>query len=511
MRNLFLSIILFVFVNIISAQVTQEWVSIHQNINNYSSSGNIIKFDNSGNIVVAGESGGEIVVIKYSNNGTVIWTTIYPQSCNGAVSLAIDNNNNIYVITTTTNESSRDILTIKFNPQGTIQWVSRFSNPGYSLDLAVKVIIGTDGYVYVLGDICLVQYEFVSLLIKYNASNGDSLWTRIYYESDDGRDMVMDSHNNIFIAGWGLKIIKCNSDGKLIWETNTISGAEPMALTLDKKGNLFVTGDIYGLSSEMDCITAKYDSTGTTKWVKTFTTNHYDWPYSIAVDDSSNVFIAGFCTPYQNYSRACLVVKYNTTGTKLWEKYYLTSTNYDDRFLKIVVDKYGNCYATGSYCYSGPDYHYIITRKYSKNGDLIWSKAYTIGSFSETRDLIIDSLYNIYVTGYSPPGLTTIKYSQIINISLIGTEIPSAYSLSQNYPNPFNPTTKIKFDVMRNGNVKIMVYDIMGREVQTLVNESLKPGTYEASLDGSKLNSGVYFYKLITDGFTETKKMLLIK
>ena len=377
---------------------------------------------------------------------------------------------------------------------------------------------------YVLGDICLVQYEFVTLLIKYNASNGDSLWTRIYYELSDPNDMVMDSHNNIFIAGYGLKVIKCNSDGKLLWETNKISGGETMALTLDKKGNLFVTGDIYGQSSEMDCITAKYDSTGTTKWVKTFTTNHYDSPYSIAVDDSSNVFIAGFCTPYQNYARACLVVKYNTIGTKLWEKYYLTSTNYDDRFLKIVVDKYGNCYATGSYSYLGPDGRYMITRKYSKSGTLIWSKAFTIGSFSEARDIIVDSLYNIYVTGASQAGsnnvnLTTIKYSQTINIFLIETEIPSAYTLSQNYPNPFNPTTKIKFSVVNgfpigtfeNDKVVLKVYDVMGREVQTLVNESLKPGTYEATFDGSHLSSGVYFYKLITDGFTETKKMLFLK
>ena len=110
---MFLSIILLVFVNIVSSQVTQEWVSIHQNINNYSSSGKIIKFDNSGDIVVAGNSGDYIVVIKYTNNGNVIWTTIYPQSGDGAVSLTIDNNNNIYVITTTANESSRNILTIK--------------------------------------------------------------------------------------------------------------------------------------------------------------------------------------------------------------------------------------------------------------------------------------------------------------------------------------------------------------------------------------------------------------
>ena len=96
-------------------------------------------------------------------------------------------------------------------------------------------------------------------------------------------------------------------------------------------------------------------------------------------------------------------------------------------------------------------------------------------------------------------------------INNLGTETPSKYSLSQNYPNPFNPSTNVKFDIVRSGDVKVVVYDVMGREVQTLVKESLKPGTYDVTFDGSMLNSGVYFYKLITDGFTETKKMLLIK
>ena len=96
-------------------------------------------------------------------------------------------------------------------------------------------------------------------------------------------------------------------------------------------------------------------------------------------------------------------------------------------------------------------------------------------------------------------------------INPTSTETPSKYSLSQNYPNPFNPTTNIKFSIVNTGEVKLVVYDIQGREVQTLVNESLKPGTYEAAFDGQALNSGVYFYKLVTGNFTETKKMLLIK
>jgi hypothetical protein len=102
-------------------------------------------------------------------------------------------------------------------------------------------------------------------------------------------------------------------------------------------------------------------------------------------------------------------------------------------------------------------------------------------------------------------------FSEIIGIQNVSTETPSLYSLSQNYPNPFNPITNVKFSIINSGNVKLVVFDIMGREVQTLVNERLRPGTYETTFDGSKLNSGVYFYKLITDAFTETKRMTLLK
>ena len=104
-----------------------------------------------------------------------------------------------------------------------------------------------------------------------------------------------------------------------------------------------------------------------------------------------------------------------------------------------------------------------------------------------------------------------------ISVKEITVELPTKYSLSQNYPNPFNSSSKFKFQNSKLGDVKIVVYDIMGREVQTLVNETLKPGTYEATFDGSALNSGVYFYKLSVadptgrNGFTETKKMLMIK
>jgi hypothetical protein len=100
-----------------------------------------------------------------------------------------------------------------------------------------------------------------------------------------------------------------------------------------------------------------------------------------------------------------------------------------------------------------------------------------------------------------------------IGIKKLSNEVPEKFELFQNYPNPFNPSTKIKFDipVKSVGQTFLSVYDILGREVATLVNEKLNPGTYEVEWNASNYPSGVYFYKLETGNFTETKRMMLIK
>lgn len=91
------------------------------------------------------------------------------------------------------------------------------------------------------------------------------------------------------------------------------------------------------------------------------------------------------------------------------------------------------------------------------------------------------------------------------------TKIPANFSLSQNYPNPFNPTTNIKFAIPKEGNVSLKVYDMLGNVVATFIDGYLKAGTYNAEFDGSNYSSGIYFYQLNANGFSETKKMSLIK
>ena len=106
----------------------------------------------------------------------------------------------------------------------------------------------------------------------------------------------------------------------------------------------------------------------------------------------------------------------------------------------------------------------------------------------------------------------------LIGINKISSNIPDKFELFQNYPNPFNPTTKIKFSIPTAGDVKLIVYDILGREIQILVSGQLQPGTYEGEFDGNNFSSGIYYYTLKTDasaslrtGYFETKKMVMIK
>jgi hypothetical protein len=93
----------------------------------------------------------------------------------------------------------------------------------------------------------------------------------------------------------------------------------------------------------------------------------------------------------------------------------------------------------------------------------------------------------------------------------VGTIAPTEYTLQQNYPNPFNPSTQIKFSVQQSSNVKLIVTDILGKEVATLVNDNLNVGNYNVNFDAAALSSGVYFYTLITDNFKQSRKMILMK
>jgi hypothetical protein len=130
----------------------------------------------------------------------------------------------------------------------------------------------------------------------------------------------------------------------------------------------------------------------------------------------------------------------------------------------------------------------------------------------------VDKYLNVYVTGGGAisTDIKTIKYSQPDAIKQIYTEVPNKFNLFQNYPNPFNPSTKIMFSLPSVGqrhvfDLQLVIYDILGREITTLINRQLQPGTYEVNWIATNYPNGVYFYRIQAADYTSVKKMVLVK
>jgi hypothetical protein len=132
------------------------------------------------------------------------------------------------------------------------------------------------------------------------------------------------------------------------------------------------------------------------------------------------------------------------------------------------------------------------------------------GAYTSTDTSGLDSAVNW--TMYANSIVEIARWSTTLGINLISSEIPKEFKLHDNYPNPFNPATTIKFDVANESFIKLKIYDVLGREIETLINSTLAPGYYETRWDASRYMSGIYFYQLIVDDKQlSVKKMMLIK
>jgi hypothetical protein len=127
-----------------------------------------------------------------------------------------------------------------------------------------------------------------------------------------------------------------------------------------------------------------------------------------------------------------------------------------------------------------------------------------VGDWTEPEDL---ALADTLMYWYGPNGLW---WDHTVSVEVENSEIPETYALSQNYPNPFNPTTQINFSVPQASMVRVVVYDVVGREVDVLVNEFLEAGNFKTSWNAG-YSSGIYFYRMETSSFVQVKKMILMK
>lgn len=305
--------------------------------------------------------------------------------------------------------------------------------------------------------------------------------------------------NTIYVSAVDRKIYALNLDGSIKWSEGCI-GISRQPLTIDNSGNIyFIPG------CEPPGAIISLDSTGNLRWEYILTINetlHFD-ETSVAIDYEGNIYyfysvrIEG--TPYGR------IESVNYFGNHRWT--YQFEEPWEWIIMPLVVDKEGTVYCGSTYGY----YYYAI----SNQGELLWK--IPLNGYYVDNSTAIGSDGTLYI-GTNKGSTHTQGQKTLIAIQDTGTvsvnEEPiliKDYALLQNYPNPFNPNTIINYQLPAGSNVTLKVYDLLGREVATLVNEIKPAGSYEIEFNASALTSGVYFYKITAGDYVSTKKMILLR
>jgi hypothetical protein len=532
-------------INNLSAQYQQEWIrKVSGTASNSADYGNNIAFDKQNNVYVAGyvKNSGTIYdyyLIKYNSAGYAIWNRTYNNPANNydlLNSLTVDDFGNAYVTgSSDIPVNTNDCVTIKYDSSGNLKWINIYDYGVGKNDYGTVIKIDIDKNVYVCGKSYLTDFETDFLLIKYD-SLGTQKWVRrCRGENVDNTvsDMVLDKSGNIYITGGSVRYstlmdfltIKYSANGDSLWsrryDYDTLANI-PLSIAIDSTGNICVTGYANDdVNNNTTLITLKYDGLGVLLWEKTYQnnpTNFNDYGFHMGIDRYNYIYVAGYTTvgPDIITNRDYLTIRYKPNGDTSWVRKYNGPGNNFDWPYKLAIDRQCNVYVTGGSTGSSGNMDYF-TISYDTLGNVIWSTRYngTGNNDDFAQYIALDNAQNLFVTGHAyelgTGGIVTMKFSKNVGIQNINENIPDNYVLYQNYPNPFNPVTNIKFNLPKPGFTKVEVYDMLGKKVETLVNQHLTPGNYKVTFDASHLSSGIYFYNLNSESFSETKRMILLK
>ncbi len=529
-----------------NTQGVQQWVNRYNGQTHSYDEASCLVIDNENNLYITGASEGsgtyfDYATIKYNANGERLWTARYNGPGNGrdyAHSVAIDILGNVYVTGESYNSGTDyDFTTIKYNPNGVEQWVQRYNGSANRYDAGSDICVDRLGNVYVTGFCENLTTDFDYLTIKYNP-NGEIQWIKTYNGPSNIIDyanvLTVDNEGNVYVTGasfgsgtfYDYATIKYNAQGETLWvrryngPANYSDGA--FAIAVDSLGNVYVTGRSYGSGTNRDIATIKYNRDGIQEWVQRYNgpTNGEDGAYALAVDFQGNVYVTGY-SYNSSTGKDFITIKYSNDGILQWVQRYDGSGNEDESY-DIKLDNAGNVYVAGTSYGLGTNFDYV-TIKYSSDGVQQWLHRFNgSGNFDDKAvSLGIDGMNNIYVTGKSygfgsSYDYLTIKYTQGSGIEQTNNGLYAQNNYLKAYPNPFRNQISIIYTLHQTENVILRIYDVTGQLIKTLVNEKQVPGKYQIHWNGTneqnqKVSPGIYFYLWQTKNNLECKKILMIK
>ncbi len=418
-----------------------------------------------------------------------------------------------------------DIFILKLNTQGDVLWSKKAGGPG--IESIEDITVDETNHIYItggfangaqFGSVLLTTPNNESVYVAKYSTTGNIQWANGYgggmFSSgyaitiDSGgflratgrfRDQITFGQTTLYSAGdFDGFIIKQKQDGTILWakgfggqDNETIHG-----ITLDSLGNSIVAGFFgeYGhpvsldgiilnpVSDNSDILVAKYDSSGSPIWAKAAGGPFFDSAFDVSMDGSGNSYVTGRFKDNAVFGDTALtsagemdvvIVKYNSDGNIIWIK-KAGGTNSDEGHA-VVTDVSGNVFVGGFFSGSA-DFDRMTVN-------------------SEGDD-------DVFIVKLIQP---------LSGIHSRWTVMPLTPFLGQNYPNPFNPSTTIQFHLPKPIFVSIKIYDLLGKEVETLISEYRHAGEYKVEWNPVGFPSGMYLYRLEAGDFVETRKLILQK
>lgn len=420
-------------------------------------------------------------------------------------------NNNYYIVGITA-PGFRYGYVVKITEYGDTIWTKKYSFIGEIYTVAPT----SDGGCIFAG------YTGQAFACRIN-SNGDTLWFR-QYNTINFQDIKKTLDGNYILCGANYSNGHYNGyaclidiNGNLLWEKiyPAIFTLDLIRVELALDGGYIIGGtqknNTNGPETAYIC---KINDIGSIVWEKNY--NNFNFNFNI---------VSGIQTCNEGYiltvtASKLWTLKINTNGDSLRSNIYpMSDYMYMASILKISENKY--CVAHGQGIIGDKSFIYIIdsTLNPIRFLNIQNNEGVYIMSSVKVQNSIINDVIFVGITAYEPGNEegyairidTALTPPPPIGIHNNFTNTVTEYYLEQNFPNPFNGSTVIKFTVNKSNFVQIKIFDVLGREVETLVTEVLTAGIYSKTFSPKNLASGMYFYTLETNGYKDVKKMVLLK
>ena len=423
-------------------------------------------------------------VVRTDCDGDTLWTKTYGGSGNDeAYSVQQTFDGGFIIAGYTTSFGGGDKLyLVKINSTGDMLWERT-----YGQGRAYSVQQTTDGGLIIAG--YSGSYGHDCYLVRTD-SLGDTIWTSTYDQTraNHASSVQQTIDDGFIIAGMSrsfgqddpdMYIMKTDSNGDTLWTRVYGGGSDDRAMSIKQTsdGGFIVAGYTTSFGAgAADFYLVRIDPTGNTLWTQTYGGYYYEWAHSVQQTNDGNFIIVGHMSPScQRNSFDAYLVKTDSDGTTLWTRTY-GKTDEDEYFYSVQQTDDGK-FIIGGAC----------------------------------------GIFPVQAGEYPHYDFWLVKIENDLTAIENDLNSTSTFTLIGNYPNPFNPETTISFSITDNTkNTELTIYNLKGQKVKTLINEKLPAGNHQVVWDGKgengkSVSSGIYFYKMNTNKYTSTKKMILMK